>query len=60
LIQNDVGRNAYGDWPESGEVIGCLPRITETEWVCHFSQPYWDIWKWDINNSFCHLPSLSK
>ncbi|CAM4627797.1 unnamed protein product [Leuciscus chuanchicus] len=31
VIQNDVERNVYGDWPEMGEVIGCLPRITETE-----------------------------
>ncbi|XP_056316385.1 protein FAM3C-like isoform X1 [Danio aesculapii] len=31
LIQNDMTRNAYGDWPEMGEIIGCFPRITETE-----------------------------
>ncbi|XP_067314288.1 protein FAM3C [Pseudorasbora parva] len=31
LNQNDMSRNAYEDWPEMGEIIGCFPRITETE-----------------------------
>ncbi|XP_059426141.1 LOW QUALITY PROTEIN: protein FAM3C [Carassius carassius] len=31
LIQNDVRSNAYEDWPEMGEIIGCCPRISETE-----------------------------
>ncbi|XP_018929205.1 protein FAM3D-like [Cyprinus carpio] len=31
LIQNDVRSNAYEDWPEMGEIIGCFPRISETE-----------------------------
>uniref|UniRef100_A0A9J8DCH3 Si:dkeyp-67f1.2 n=1 Tax=Cyprinus carpio carpio TaxID=630221 RepID=A0A9J8DCH3_CYPCA len=29
LIQNDMRNNAYEDWPEMGEVIGCFPRISE-------------------------------
>ncbi|XP_016367701.1 protein FAM3D-like [Sinocyclocheilus rhinocerous] len=31
LIQNDMRNNAYEDWPEMGEVIGCFPRISENE-----------------------------
>ncbi|XP_016314012.1 uncharacterized protein LOC107666968 [Sinocyclocheilus anshuiensis] len=31
LIQNDMRSNAYEDWPEMGEIIGCFPRISETE-----------------------------
>ncbi|KAK2889487.1 hypothetical protein Q8A67_014862 [Cirrhinus molitorella] len=31
LIQNDMRSNAYEDWPEMAEVIGCFPRISETE-----------------------------
>ncbi|XP_059415339.1 protein FAM3D-like isoform X1 [Carassius carassius] len=31
LIQNDMRNNAYEDWPEMGEVIGCFPRISEND-----------------------------
>ncbi|KAF4112481.1 hypothetical protein G5714_007276 [Onychostoma macrolepis] len=31
LIQNHMRSNAYEDWPEMGEIIGCFPRIFETE-----------------------------
>ncbi|XP_073705602.1 protein FAM3C [Garra rufa] len=31
LIQNDMRSNAYEDWPAMAEVIGCFPRISETE-----------------------------
>ncbi|XP_016094403.1 protein FAM3C [Sinocyclocheilus grahami] len=31
LIQNDMRSNVYEDWPEMGEIIGCFPRISETE-----------------------------
>ncbi|XP_052414017.1 protein FAM3C [Carassius gibelio] len=31
VIQNDVRSNTYEDWPEMGEIIGCCPRISETE-----------------------------
>ncbi|XP_051563425.1 protein FAM3C [Myxocyprinus asiaticus] len=27
LIQNDMKTNAYGDWPEMVEIIGCFPRM---------------------------------
>ncbi|RXN37346.1 FAM3D-like isoform X1 [Labeo rohita] len=31
LIRYDMRSNAYEDWPEMAEVIGCFPRISETE-----------------------------
>ncbi|XP_043098178.1 protein FAM3C [Puntigrus tetrazona] len=31
LIQTDMRSNMYEDWPEMGEIIGCFPRISETE-----------------------------
>lgn len=27
LIQNDLKNNAFGDWPEMGEIIDCFPKV---------------------------------
>ncbi|XP_057193717.1 protein FAM3C isoform X2 [Triplophysa rosa] len=27
LIQNDLKNNAYGDWPEMGEIMDCFPKV---------------------------------